>query len=121
VKRKAVNIKEKFTKFNDLWSPRIIAQVNNYQFKIARVKGDFTWHDHKETDEAFIVIDGELRIDFRDGSTTVRAGELLVVPKGIEHKPFAEKECRIMMVEPSGTVNTGDAGGDKTKLTEEWV
>src|SRR3989338_1530060 len=106
----AINFQKKFAKFSKQWSPKIIAQMNDYQFKLVKIKGDFTWHDHKETDEVFIVIEGEMRIDFRDGNIALRAGELTVVPKGVEHKPFAEKECKILLVEPVGTVNTGDAG-----------
>jgi mannose-6-phosphate isomerase-like protein (cupin superfamily) len=111
---KVVNLRKKFSRFSEQWSPKIIAQMNDYHFKLARVEGDFTWHDHKNTDEVFLVVEGELRIDFRDGSITLHEGELAVVPKGVEHKPFAEKECKILLVEPTGTVNTGDAGGDQT-------
>ena len=116
----AINFQKKFAKFSKQWSPKIIAQMNDYQFKLVKIKGDFTWHDHKETDEVFIVIEGEMRIDFRDGSIALRAGEMTVVPKGVEHKPFAEKECKILLVEPVGTVNTGDAGGTKT-AENEWI
>src|SRR3989338_284428 len=110
MKIEAINFQKKFAKFNKQWSPKIIAQMNNYQFKLVKINGDFTWHDHKETDEVFIFIEGEMRIDFRDGSIALRDGEMTVVPKGVEHKPFAEKECKILLVEPVGTVNTGDAG-----------
>lgn len=121
MKKKAINFKDKFSKFSDQWAPKIIAQMNNYHFKLARVEGHFTWHDHKDTDEVFIVIEGELRIDFRDGSVTLGEGELFVVPKGVEHKPFAEKECKIMLVEPAGTINTGDAGGEQTAANDVWI
>jgi mannose-6-phosphate isomerase-like protein (cupin superfamily) len=121
MKKEAINIKDKFGKFSEQWSPKIIAQMNDYHFKLARVKGDFTWHDHKDTDEVFLVIKGELRIDFKDGSVTIREGEMFVVPKGIEHKPFAEKECKILIVEPAGTVNTGDAGGNQTTENNIWI
>lgn len=115
-----VNIQEKLSAFTDQWSPKIIAQMNDVQFKLAKVEGDFVWHSHADTDEVFYILDGELRIDFRDGSVTLRAGEMVVIPKGIEHKPFAAKECQIMLVEPSGVVNTGDAGGELT-AEEEWI
>jgi len=118
---KAINLHEKFKKFSDLWKPKIIAQLNDYQIKLVRVEGDFTWHDHKETDEMFLVIEGELRIDFRDGSVVLKSGELFVVPKGIEHKPFAERECRMLLIEPAGTVNTGDAGGERTAPGDVWI
>lgn len=117
----AVNLAEKFRLFTDQWRPRIVAEINDYQLKIVRVEGDFVWHDHKDSDEAFIVVDGELRIDFRDGSVTIRAGELYVVPRGIEHKPFAEKEAWVLVIEPRGVVNTGDAGGDRTAEGDVWV
>ena len=115
-----INFKDKFSKFSDQWSPKIIAQMNDYHFKLVRVEGDFRWHDHKNTDEVFIVLKGELRIDFRDGSVTLKEGEMVVVPKGVEHKPFAAKECKILLVEPAGTVNTGDAGGSQT-AQDEWI
>lgn len=116
-----INFKDKFSKFSDLWAPKIVAQMNDYHFKLAKVEGDFTWHDHKDTDEVFIVIEGSLRIDYRDKSVHLSEGELHVVPKGVEHKPFAEKECKIMLVEPAGTVNTGDSGGGQTASVDEWV
>ncbi len=110
----AINFKKMFEKFSEQWSPKIIAQLNNYHFKLARIEGDFTWHDHKDTDEVFIVLEGQLRLDFRDGSVILNEGEMAVVHKGVEHKPFAAKECKILLIEPAGTVNTGDAGGEQT-------
>ena len=95
--------------------------MNDYQFKLAKVKGEFVWHDHPETDEVFIVIDGSLDILFRDGKVTLESGEMFVVPKGVEHKPVAENECQIMMVEPKGVVNTGDAGGELTANNYVWI
>lgn len=115
-----MNFNEKYRKFSDQWSPKIIAQMNDYHFKLVRVEGDFTWHSHEDTDEVFIIIDGSLRIDFRDSSVKLDSGEMIVIPKGVEHKPFAENECKIMLVEPAGTVNTGDAGGEKTS-EDEWI
>jgi mannose-6-phosphate isomerase-like protein (cupin superfamily) len=110
----AINLEEKFSRFSEHWSPRIIARMNDYHIKLAKFLGDFVWHSHADTDEVFIVLDGALRIDFRDGSVDLQAGEMFVVSKGVEHKPFAQKECKVMLVEPAGTVNTGEAGGDLT-------
>jgi mannose-6-phosphate isomerase-like protein (cupin superfamily) len=117
----AINIKEKLAKFSDHWSPKIIAQMNTYHFKLVKFEGTFVWHSHPETDEVFIVIDGEMSIDFPDGKVDLRAGEMFVVPKGIKHKPVSESECRVMLVEPAGTVNTGDAGGEMTAGDNVWI
>jgi mannose-6-phosphate isomerase-like protein (cupin superfamily) len=117
----AINFKEKFDKFDGHWSPRVIAEMNDYQFKLAKVAGDFTWHKHVETDEVFIVVEGVLDIEFRDGSVRLGAGEMFVVPKGVEHKPSAEHECHILLVEPKNTVNTGDTGGVLTARNDIWV
>lgn len=117
----SINFNEKFNLFHEQWSPKVIAQMNNYHFKIVKIQGDFIWHDHKDTDEVFIVLDGEMRIDFRDGSVAISKNEMYVVPKGIEHKPYAESECSILVIEPAGTVNTGDAGGERTAPNDVWV
>lgn len=116
-----INIREKFSLFDDQWSPKIIAQLNDYHFKIAKIEGEFVWHSHAETDEVFIVIDGEFEMQLRDGNITLKEGEMCVIPKGVEHRPVAEKECAIMMVELAGTVNTGDAGGDHTIEDLDWL
>lgn len=116
-----INIKNKFDLFSKQWSPKIIAQMNDCHFQLVKIEGEFTWHDHKDTDEVFIVIEGAMRIDFRDGAVTLNQGEMFVVPKGVEHKPFAEKECKILLVEPAGTVNTGDAGGSQTAKDNVWI
>src|SRR6185436_17091285 len=104
----SVNVEEKLSKFSEHWSPKIIAQMNDYHFKLAKVQGEFIWHDHPETDEVFLVVQGILEIHFRDGKVSLNAGEMYVVPKGVEHKPVAESECHILLIEPAGTVNTGD-------------
>jgi mannose-6-phosphate isomerase-like protein (cupin superfamily) len=117
----AINLAGKFASFSEQWEPRVIAEMNDYQFKIAKLEGDFIWHDHKDTDETFIVIDGTLRIDFRDGSAVVSAGEMFVVRKGVEHKPYAEHEVKLMLIEPRGVRNTGDAGGLRTAENDVWV
>ena len=89
-----INLHEKFSKFSKHWSPRVIAEMNNYQFKIAKIKGEFVWHDHKDTDETFIVIEGEMTLKFKDSEVKLSEGEMFVVPKGVEHKPCAEKEVK---------------------------
>ena len=116
-----INFKEKLSRFSEHWSPKIIAQMNDYHFKLVKFKGDFVWHRHDDTDEVFINIDGEMSIEFRDGKVDLKAGEMFVVPKGVEHKPNAEKVCKILLVEPAGTVNTGDAGGKMTSENDIWI
>jgi mannose-6-phosphate isomerase-like protein (cupin superfamily) len=116
-----INLKQKLSLVRDQWTPRVIAEMNDYQFKVVKLEGDFVWHDHPETDETFMVIDGQLRIDFRDGSVTVGPGEVYVVPKGVEHKPYAEKEVQLMLIEPRGVLNTGNAGGERTAENDVWI
>jgi mannose-6-phosphate isomerase-like protein (cupin superfamily) len=116
-----VNFAEKLGLFADRWQPRVIAELNDYQVKIVRIEGDFIWHDHPETDEAFLVLDGVLRIDFRDGAVTIGPGEMFVVPKGKEHKPYAEKEVSMLLIEPRGTLNTGHEGGERTARSDLWI
>ena len=118
---KAVNFREKFGLFSDQWQPRVVAEMNDYQFKLAKLEGDFIWHDHKDTDETFIVIEGRLRIDFRDGAVEIGAGEMFVVPKGVEHKPYAAREVKLLLIEPRGVLNTGDAGGERTAENDVWI
>ena len=118
---KAININDKLNKFSDLWSPKVIAEMNDYQFKLAKVKGVFVWHSHEETDETFIVLDGELLIEFRDKKIRLNKGELYIVPKGIEHKPYAENECHIMLIEPKGIINTGEKSAKLTSKNDIWV
>ena len=118
---KVINFEEKFAKFSERFSPKIIAQINDYHFKLTRTFGDFVWHKHPETDEAFIVIDGDLQIDLRDKSLHLKAGEMVVIPKGVEHKPYAKEECKMLLIEPAGTLNTGDIGGELTRTDLEWI
>lgn len=119
--RKAINFSEKLEMIAELWQPRVVAEMNDYQFKLVRIQGDFIWHDHPETDETFIVLDGVLRIDFRDGAVRLGPGEMFVVPRGVEHKPFAESEVRLLLIEPRGVLNTGHAGGDLTAQNDRWI
>ena len=116
-----INFAQKLSQFSDQWQPRVIAEMNDYQFKIVRIEGDFIWHQHADTDETFLVIDGQLRIDFRDGHVMVGAGEMYVVPKGVEHKPSAQGEVHMLLIEPRGVVNTGDEGGDRTAQNDLWI
>ncbi|MFC3283361.1 cupin domain-containing protein [Litchfieldella rifensis] len=118
---KAIDIRQKLGLLNEQWSPRVIAEMNDYQFKVVKLEGDFVWHDHPETDEVFLVIKGNLRIDFRDGAVNLAAGEMFVVPKGVEHKPFAEQEAEVMLIEPRGVLNTGQAGGERTAENDVWI
>jgi mannose-6-phosphate isomerase-like protein (cupin superfamily) len=119
--REAINLARKFAQFDELWQPKIIAEMNDYQFKVVKLLGDFVWHDHQDTDETFIVVDGVLRIDFRDGAVRVGPGEMFVVPKGVEHKPYAEHEVRLMLIEPRGVPNTGGEGGERTAPADVWI
>ncbi|HXA47029.1 MAG TPA: cupin domain-containing protein [Burkholderiaceae bacterium] len=117
----SLNFAEKFGLFNEQWSPKVIAEMNDYQFKLVKIQGDFVWHDHQDTDETFIVLEGQLRIDFRDGHVNLSEGEMFVVPKGVEHKPFAENEVKLLLIEPKGVKNTGDEGGERTAVNDAWI
>ena len=117
----SLNLANKLQLINEHWSPRVIAEMNDYQFKVVKLLGEFIWHDHQDTDETFIVLEGQLRIDFRDGQVLVNAGEMYVVPKGVEHKPFAEQEVSLMLIEPRGVLNTGAEGGVRTAQNDQWI
>ena len=121
MKFQPINFEEKLLKFSEHWSPKIIAQLNDYHLKLARVHGEFVWHDHPETDEVFIVVKGQLKILFRDADVLLSEGEMFVVPKGVEHKPVAENECHILLIEPAGTVNTGDVKDGLTAPNDIWI
>jgi mannose-6-phosphate isomerase-like protein (cupin superfamily) len=116
-----INLEQKLSKFDEHWSPRVVAEMNDYQFKLVKVQGEFVWHDHPDTDEVFIMIEGELDIEFRDGKVTLKGGEMYVIPKGVEHRPVATSECKIMLVEPKGVVNTGEADSELTAENDIWV
>jgi mannose-6-phosphate isomerase-like protein (cupin superfamily) len=118
---KAINFQQKFGMFAEKWSPKVVAEMNDYQFKIVKLDGDFVWHHHKDTDETFIVFDGHLRIDFRDGAVDIAAGEMFVVPKGVEHKPYAAGEVKLLLIEPRGVTNTGEEGGARTAENDVWI
>ena len=116
-----VNFGQKFGLLREHWQPRVVAELNDYQFKVVRLEGDFVWHSHADTDEAFVVMEGELRIDFRDGAVRIGPGEMFVVPKGVEHKPYAEREVKMLLIEPRGVPNTGDQGGERTAQNDIWI
>ena len=116
-----VNFADKFKKFSEYWSPRVVAEMNDYQFKLAKFHGEFVWHDHTDTDEVFLVVKGAMGIELRDGTVHLSEGEMYVVPKGVEHRPFAETECHVLLIEPQGVVNTGDTGGELQAENDVWV
>ena len=118
---KKINLKSKFKEFNETWSPKVIAEMNNYQFKLVKIKDEFVWHKHKDTDEVFIVIDGKINIEFEDQIVELNAGEMIIVPKGKKHKPYATEEAKIMLVEPRGIINTGDIESDLTAKNDQWI
>ena len=117
----AINFAEKLAKFSDHWSPKIIAQINDYHFKLVKLKGEFVWHSHTDTDDVFVVLDGVMKIHFRDGDVSVGAGEMYVVPKGAEHKTSAKYECQAMVVEKEGTINTGEVLSSQTASSDAWL
>jgi mannose-6-phosphate isomerase-like protein (cupin superfamily) len=119
--RVAINLLDKISLIDGHWQQRVVAEMNDYQFKVVKIAGDFLWHTHSDTDETFIVLEGELRIDFRDGFVLLRAGEMAVVPKGVEHKPYAAAEVKMLLVEPRGVVNTGGQQNDRTAPNDIWV
>ena len=121
MKYESINFDNKFSKFSENWAPKVIAEMNDYQFKVVKIKGSFVWHDHKDTDEVFMVIKGEMEIEFRDGKVAISSGEMFVVPKQVEHKPYAKDECEIIVIEPRGVVNTGESE-DKLKADNDvWI
>jgi mannose-6-phosphate isomerase-like protein (cupin superfamily) len=117
----AINLNGKFALFSDHWSPKIIAKMNDYHFKLVKIQGEFVWHRHEETDEVFIVVDGEMIIEFRDGSVNIKTGEMFVIPLGVEHKPCSSKECKLILVELAGTINTGDSLSEMTVEDYSWI
>ena len=116
-----INLKSKFDKFHEQWSPKIIAEMNDYQFKLVKIKNDFIWHQHEDTDEVFIVIEGKIGIEFENETIEINEGEMIVVPKGKKHRPFAKKEAKIMLIEPKGVVNTGNVECEITAPSDQWI
>ena len=121
MKNSLINFKEKFQKFSDYWSPKVIAELNDYQFKLVKIKGEFIWHNHENTDEAFIVLEGKIFIEFEGKTEEINEGEMIVVPKGIKHKPYADSEAKIMIIEPKGVINTGDIKDKLTAPNDDWI
>ena len=117
----SINFQQKLGLFSEQWKPKVVAEMNDYQFKVVKLQGDFIWHDHQDTDETFIVLEGTLRIDFRDGAVHISAGEMFVVPRGVQHKPYAEEEVKLLLIEPRGVLNTGHEGGDRTAQNDVWI
>lgn len=123
----AINLTGKIAQIDGHWQPRVVAEMNDYQFKVVKVEGEFVWHQHADTDETFIVLEGELRIDMRAGPTgetsiILRAGEMAVVPKGVEHKPSAIAEVKMLLIEPRGVANTGEgAVSERTVENDQWI
>jgi mannose-6-phosphate isomerase-like protein (cupin superfamily) len=115
-----INLEDKFARFSEHWSPKILARLNDYHVKAVKLQGEFVWHRHDDTDELFVVTKGNLVIRFRDRDVTIGPGELLVVPRGVEHMPVAEEDCEVLLIEPAGTANTGHAGGART-APPEWI
>jgi len=116
----AVDLAGKLTLIDDLWAPKIVAQVNDIQVKLAKIQGTFDWHSHENEDEMFLVLEGRLKLEFRDSEVWLEKGQLCVVPRGVEHRPVAPEEAHIMLVEPAGTRNTGNRETDRT-VEPEWI
>ncbi len=110
----SINLREKFSRISDHWHPRIVAELNGQHVKLAKMLGAFDWHHHDHEDELFLVVDGRFRMEFRDRVVWIEAGEVLVVPKGVEHRPVAEEEAHVLMFEPAGTLNTGNVRSERT-------
>ena len=116
-----INLQSTFELFSEHWSPKVIAEMNDYQFKLVKIKNDFIWHQHHDTDEVFIVIEGKISIEFENETIEINEGEMIVVPKGKKHRPFAKKEAKIMLIEPQGVVNTGNIESELTASNDQWI
>lgn len=116
-----INIKNKLSKFSDYWNPRIVGELNGQHVKLVKAQGEFVWHKHDEEDEMFYLLEGILKIEFRDRTVVLEPNEFIIIPKGIEHRPIAEKEVSVMLFEPAGTINTGDTVGQLTRNTLDRI
>ena len=114
-----IDLAQKLASFSEHWSPKVVARLNDYEIKVVKIQGEFVWHTHDNTDELFLVIDGELVIQLRDGDVTLRPGQMFVVPRGVEHCPIAAGEVHAVLIEPVGVVNTGSAGGPLTAAYDD--
>jgi mannose-6-phosphate isomerase-like protein (cupin superfamily) len=121
MERHAINLAHKFSLISQHWSPKIVARMNDSHFKLVKFQGEFVWHRHEETDEVFIVLDGVMTVHFRNGDVTVGAGEMFVIPRGMEHKTSATTECQAMLVEAAGTLNTGNVVSEHTADPDVWI
>jgi mannose-6-phosphate isomerase-like protein (cupin superfamily) len=117
----SINFAEKLELFAEQWSPKVIAELNDYQLKLVKIQGEFIWHTHQNTDELFLVLSGEMKILLRDGHVALKAGEMFVVKNGVEHKPVAIEECHVLLIEPRGVTNTGDSQEQKAADQNVWV
>ena len=115
-----VNLADKLSQFTDTWKQRVVGEVNDMEVKVAKLKGEFIWHHHDAEDELFLVVKGRLRMQFREREVVVEPGELIVVPHGTEHRPVGDEEVHVLLLEPASTVNTGTAGGERTRAVE-WI
>jgi mannose-6-phosphate isomerase-like protein (cupin superfamily) len=117
----AINLAEKFSRFSEHWSPKIVAALNGQEVKLVKFRGEFVWHHHEHEDELFLVVRGRFQMEFRDRTETIREGEMIVVPRGVEHRPVANEEVCVMLFEPASTINTGSAGGERTVAQPAWI
>jgi mannose-6-phosphate isomerase-like protein (cupin superfamily) len=116
-----IDLAEKFGLFPEAWTPRIVGELNGQHVKLAKLRGPFVWHAHDDADELFLVVRGRFRMELRDGDVELEEGQMMIVPRGVEHRPVADEEAWVMLFEPAGTVNTGDAGGGRTVERPEWI
>ena len=117
----AINLAEKLTLFSEHWSPRVVAEMNDYQFKLAKLEGEFDWHSHPKEDELFLVLEGAFTMEFRDRCVEMKVGQMIVVPRGVEHRPVAPEPCSVLLFEPAGLINTGDAKSNERSTTGTWI
>jgi len=118
---KKINLSEAFSLFSSYWDPKIVGELNGQYVKLVKFQGPFVWHKHDREDELFLVVRGEFSIEFRDKTVSISESELIIVPRGVEHRPVAEREAHVLLFEPASTINTGDSPGERTVLSPEWL